>query len=234
MPSGAPSRMKGANKREWIELYVSHLFAMPSGPYSILYADPPWRYRPQGSEPRPPRAPYRVKQITHPPYPCVSTHDLRAMPIAPLRAKDCTLFLWAIYPMLPDAIRVMAAWGFQYWTRAFTWVKQNPSGEGFHLGTGYWTRANPEVCLLGVRGRPMRQQADVRNLIVSPRREYSRKPDEARDRIIALAGDLPRLELFARQKSEGWAAWGNEIESDIVIDWQASTQSLQRSSVEEK
>ena len=170
-------------------------------------------------------SPYRINRVLPPPYPCVSTHDLCAMPIAPLCANDCMLFLWATHPMLPDAISVMSAWGFQYRTCAFTWVKQNPSGQGFHFGTGYWVRANPEICLLGIRGHPKRQRASVRNLIISPRREHSRKPDEARERIIALAGDLPRLELFARQKSEGWAAWGNEVESDIAIDWQATNPS---------
>jgi site-specific DNA-methyltransferase (adenine-specific) len=127
------------------------------------------------------------------------------------------LFLWATYPMLPEAFKVIAAWGFTYKTTAFTWVKTNPSGRGFALGLGYWTRANPEICLLATKGAPKRRRMDVPNLIVSPRREHSRKPDEARDRIVALCGVVPRLELFARQRTIGWKVWGNEVSSDVPI-----------------
>lgn len=200
-------------------LKETHVFScpMPSPLFSILYADPPWRYHSVNVRPRSASAPEQVNRVAPPPYSCLSTRTLCQMPIASLCAPDCLLFLWTTYPMLPDALKVIAAWGFEYRTCAFTWVKQNPSLQGYHFGTGYWTRANPELCLLGVKGHPKRQRADVRNLVISPRREHSRKPDEVRDRIVALCGDLPRLELFARQKTPGWKVWGNEVQSDIVL-----------------
>lgn len=150
-----------------------------------------------------------------PPYVCMGTEAIRALPVRDIAAQDCILFLWATYPMLPDALSVIEAWGFAYKTVAFTWVKANRSGKGFHFGLGYWTRANPEICLLATRGRPRRLSRAVPNLLVSPLREHSRKPDEARERIVALCGDLPKAELFARQKVPGWSAWGNEVACDF-------------------
>jgi site-specific DNA-methyltransferase (adenine-specific) len=151
------------------------------------------------------------------PYPCMSTGDICRLPVGERAASDCVLFLWVVYPMLPDGLAVLKAWGFQFKSAAFTWVKLNPSGRGFAYGLGHWTRTSPEICLLGVRGNPRRVSRSVPNLIVSPRREHSRKPDEVRERIIALCGELPRIELFAREKADGWNAWGNEVASDIDL-----------------
>ena len=122
---------------------------------------------------------------------------------------DCVLFLWAIDPMLPDALELIKAWGFTYKTVAFTWAKINESGKD-PIGGGYWTRANPEMCLLATRGKPKRLNADVRQLLMAPRREHSRKPDEVYGRIEALV-DGPYLEMFARQTHPGWDSWGNEV-----------------------
>jgi site-specific DNA-methyltransferase (adenine-specific) len=93
---------------------------------------------------------------------------------------------------------------------AFTWIKENQS-DGYFTGMGYWTRANPEMCLLATRGKPKRISKSVKQLVVDVRREHSRKPDCVRNRIVELCGDLPRIELFARQKVDGWDNWGNEI-----------------------
>ena len=98
------------------------------------------------------------------------------------------------------------------------WVKMNKkSQDTYFMGQGRWTRANPEICILATKGNPKRISAGVRQLVTSPIREHSRKPDEVKDRILALVGDLPRIELFARQKTEGWDVWGNEVESDIEL-----------------
>ena len=109
------------------------------------------------------------------------------------------------------------AWGFTYKTVGFYWVKQNPGRENagiedasFFTGLGYWTRANPEQCLLATRGKPQRRARDVKRLVVAPRREHSRKPDLIRERIERLA-DVPYLELFARATKPGWDAWGAEV-----------------------
>ena len=102
-------------------------------------------------------------------------------------------------------------WGFEYKTVAFTWAKTNKKSPGFFKGLGYWTRANPEMCLLATKGKPKRLSKSVRQLIISKLQQHSKKPDEIRNRIVELCGDIPRIELFARQKTQGWDVWGNEV-----------------------
>jgi N6-adenosine-specific RNA methylase IME4 len=126
-----------------------------------------------------------------------------------MAATDCALFLWATDPLLPKALQLIEKWGFEYKTVGFYWVKQNEASAGFFTGLGYWTRANPEQCLLATRGKPARKAKDVRRLVVDRRREHSRKPDEVRERIERLV-DGPYLELFARETKRGWDCWGNE------------------------
>ena len=174
--------------------------------YTVLYADPPWRYRnrPNGRSPE-----------SH--YPTMKTEDICALPVQALAAEDCALFLWVTMPMLFEAQKVLAAWGFRYKTVAFVWVKQNRKGRGIFWGMGYWTRANAELCLLATRGRPQRRAKNIHQVIISPVEEHSKKPEEARRRIEALLGEVPRLELFARRPSPGWDVWGNEVESDVVL-----------------
>ena len=118
--------------------------------------------------------------------------------------------MWATYPMMREALFLIDAWGFTYKSIAFQWVKQNKSGNGYFFGLGRWTRGNTEPCLLATRGKPQRVSNSVSQLVVSPLREHSRKPDEVRDRIVDLLGDVPRIELFARQATPGWDCWGNE------------------------
>ena len=137
----------------------------------------------------------------------------------------CVLFLWVTDPMLIDAINLAHAWSFQYKTVAFTWVKQNRTTSGYFKGMGYWTRKNPEMCLLFTRGKPKRVNMNVEQLVIAPRREHSRKPDKVKKRIVELMGNVPRIELFARQSLDtGWDYWGNEVEkfndedSEIVIE----------------
>lgn len=119
--------------------------------------------------------------------------------------------MWATFPMLKEALEVIEAWGFTYKTVAFNWVKQNKSGVGLFMGLGNWTRSNSEICLLAVKGKPKRVSAGVHSIILSPLQRHSRKPDETRDRIVELMGDLPRIELFARETAPGWDSWGNEV-----------------------
>lgn len=113
--------------------------------------------------------------------------------------------------MMKEALKVIEAWGFTYKSIAFQWVKQNRSGNGYFFGLGRWTRGNTEPCLLAVKGKPKRISASVGQLVFSPLRRHSQKPDEVRDRIVELMGDLPRIELFARETAPGWDSWGNEV-----------------------
>ena len=141
----------------------------------------------------------------------MSISDICNLPINNIADDDCILFIWVIDPMLPEAMEVIKAWGFKYKTVAFTWVKQNKKSDGIYMGMGYWTRANNEICLLATKGNPKRISASVRQIILERVREHSKKPDCVRDRIVELCGNLPRIELFARQKAEGWDSWGNEV-----------------------
>ena len=149
----------------------------------------------------------------------MSISELCALPVADLAAKDSALFLWATFPQLPEALRLIQAWGFTYKSVAFVWLKQNRKSPGWFYGLGFWTRGNAEVCLLATRGHPKRQAANVHQFIISPVREHSRKPEEAREKIVALMGNLPRVELFARQSPSGWDVWGNEVEPTTPDFW---------------
>ncbi len=160
--------------------------------YNIIYADPPWRYSTQVS------------------YPTIPIKTLQQFPIDTISADNCALFLWATYPILPECIETLKKWGFRYVSVAFTWVKTNKNNGQPFMGLGNWTRANAEVCLLGLKGKLKRKSNKVRQVVLSPLREHSRKPDEIRDSIVELMGDLPRIELFARQTVKGWDCWGNE------------------------
>jgi N6-adenosine-specific RNA methylase IME4 len=134
------------------------------------------------------------------------------LPVSALADDDCVLFLWAVDPLLPKAFDLIEAWGFEYKTVGFYWVKQNHSASrqsSFFTGLGYWTRANPEQCLLATKGKPRRRAKDVRKLIVDGRREHSRKPDQVRDRIERLVFG-PYIELFARVTKKGWDCWGDQ------------------------
>lgn len=177
---------------------------LPMFGFDIIYADPPWSFD-NWSEKGEDRNPNQH-------YDTMGWQEIAALPVGELASRDCACFLWAIDPLLDKAFETLRRWGFRYATVAFTWVKLNPSGQGYAMGTGYYTRANPEICLLGMTGSMPRLDAGVRQLVVEPRREHSRKPDRIADDIVRLFGDRPRIELFARTKRPGWAAWGNQVE----------------------
>ena len=150
-------------------------------------------------------------------YPTMTIEDIKALPVSDLAADDCALFLWITMPMLCEAWEVMEAWGFSYKTAAFVWIKLNQKADSVYWGMGHWTRANAELCLLATRGTPRRQVKNIHQVILSRIEEHSKKPEEARRRIEALMGDVPRVELFARRPAPGWDVWGNEVDS--TIDW---------------
>src|SRR5215469_5614008 len=177
----------------------------PPRRYGVIYADPPWNFR-NFSEKGTGR-----NAVAH--YQCMDFAQIAALKPQRWAAKDCVLFLWATDPLLPKAFELVEAWGFEYKTVGFYWVKTNPaakSDQNFFTGLGYWTRANPEQCLLATRGKPSRKSKDVRRLIVDRRREHSRKPDQVRERIERLVSG-PYLELFARETKPGWDCWGDQV-----------------------
>jgi N6-adenosine-specific RNA methylase IME4 len=144
-------------------------------------------------------------------YRCDPFAELCAVPVPQLAADNCFLFLWVPLRSVTLVEPLMRAWGFAFSGSAFVWAKQNKSGAGWFMGNGYGTRHNAEVCWLGRRGQPQRLSKGVRELIVAPRREHSRKPDEIYRRIEALCAG-PYLELYARQQWPGWICVGGESE----------------------
>ena len=176
--------------------------------YSIIYSDPPWAYNDKAQAGR------RGAEFQ---YPTMTIKNIKLLNMKPHLANDCVLFMWVTAPMMPQQLQVLKAWGFTYKTIAFTWVKRAKNG-GYRWGMGNWTRANPEYCILGVRGNPKRVDKGVHSVIDEIPGRHSEKPDEVRKRIVKLMGDLPRLEMFARTAPSGWDAWGNQVESDVVIE----------------
>lgn len=170
--------------------------------FKVILIDPPWNFiaRSDKGEGR--------SASKH--YTTTGLDPIKALPLAELADTDCVMFMWMVDWCPKWAFELIEHWGFEHKTTAFTWAKANASGEGWHMGQGYWTRANPEDCWLATRGHPQRIHADVRQLIVAPVMEHSRKPDEIHDRIMRLV-DGPYLEIYARRPREGWVTWGNEI-----------------------
>jgi len=188
------------------------------GPYEIIYSDCPWRFQNWSSSELAVRGEKWGRANGRSPYDVLNTSRLCEIPVLDLAAKNCVLFTWATFPKLKDAMQVIEAWEFTYKTVAYTWVKQNPSGKGWKFGLGYWTRGNPEICLLATRGKPKRVSKMVANLVIAPVGNHSAKPPEVRDRIVELMGDKPRIELFAREKAPGWEALGLEIDNKDIFD----------------
>ncbi len=182
---------------------VVDIYTTPPHKYKIIYADPAWSYRVWSKKGQGRSA------ESH--YTTMSIDDICKLPVKDIADDTCVLFMWVTFPTLKDSFEVIKAWGFEYKTCAFTWVKQNRKSSSLFWGMGYWTRANAEICLLATKGNPKRISARVHSVIINHIREHSRKPDEARDRIVELCGDLPRIELFARQEATGWDCWGNEV-----------------------
>jgi N6-adenosine-specific RNA methylase IME4 len=173
--------------------------------YNIIYADPPWSYKVWSKK--------GLGRSAESHYRTMNKIDIQNLKVP--SDKTCVLFLWVTAPCLIEGIELCKAWGFEYKTIGFTWIKKNKKSDSLFWGMGYWTRANTELCLIATRGKPKRINAGVHSVVMTPIEMHSKKPQEVRDRIVQLMGDLPRIELFARQKTEGWDVWGNEVKSDI-------------------
>jgi len=178
---------------------------LPDKLYNIILADPAWSYR--------------DKRDKHPRlcggasvhYNTMTVDDIKNLPVNKIADKNCMLFLWVTFPNLREGLEVMKVWGFDYRTLGFSWIKLNKKNGKPFFGIGYYTKSNCEVCLIGVKGKPIVASNFVSSVVMSPREKHSKKPDVVRDKIVQLCGDIPRIELFARERAEGWDSWGLEI-----------------------
>ncbi len=180
--------------------------------FAVILADPAWSFKnwSDKGKNRNPDGMVRQKGLAERHYKTMSLADIKALPVADIAAKDSVLILWVIDCMIPEALDIGTAWGFRFKTTCSTWVKRKPSGRE-HIGLGYWGRGSTEQSFLFTRGKPRRLSAGVRKLIEAPVREHSRKPDEQYERIEALLPG-PYCELWARQRREGWCAWGDQLD----------------------
>lgn len=195
---------------------------LPRRHFGCIVADPPWAYK---SRTALQSSNWHSRRDAEKHYSVLGLEELKALPVRELAGKNCHLFMWVTAPCLPWGLQVMEAWGFKYSSVAFTWVKLRraldtnqlrltPSAESdLHVGLGLTTRKNAEFCLLGRRGSPRRVAKDVREIIMSPVREHSRKPEESRERIERYVGPgIPIIELFARSTRPKWTAWGHQTD----------------------
>lgn len=177
--------------------------------YDIIYADPPWTFKTYSDKGKV-KAPDRH-------YDVMTKADIQNLDVQSISSDDCVLFLWVTFPCLKEGLELIEAWGFTYKTIAFNWVKRNKIVPSWFWGLGYWTRSNSEICLLATKGKPKRISKSVHQVIDTPIESHSKKPEIVKERIVQLIGNLPRIELFARQQTIGWDVFGNQVNNSIVI-----------------
>tara|TARA_B100001248_G_scaffold66178_3_gene46391 strand:+ start:4050 stop:4583 length:534 start_codon:yes stop_codon:yes gene_type:complete len=177
------------------------MIKLPNKKYKIIYADPAWTFKTWSKK----------GNGRSPKYDLMTIEDIKKMPVNNIADKNCILFIWVTYPLLKQGLDTIEAWNFKYKTCGFSWIKKNKKSDSLFWGLGYYTRSNNEICLLATKGSPKRISTRVHQVVLDKVREHSRKPDCVREKIVQLCGDLPRIELFARQKVDGWDCWGNEV-----------------------
>jgi len=178
--------------------------------YDVILADPPWHFESF--------IPGKNTRSAENHYPTMSTPEICDLPVGDLAADNAALFLWAVWPRVFDAKDVIDAWGFEYRSLAWCWVKANKSGFGFFTGMGYYFRQNTEPCFLAIRGSMPAARHDLQALIYSAVRDHSQKPTDQYRKIEALYPEKRYLELFARRTRPGWDAWGNEVPNSVEME----------------
>ena len=170
--------------------------------FQLIYADPPWKYNDKKLN--------RGGAERH--YSTMNIEDIKNLPVNDIAEKDSLLFMWATFPLLPEALSVIESWGFKYKTCGFTWVKQNKKSDGLYMGMGGYTRSNAEICLIAKKGKGLKRlDCSIRQTQIHRLQEHSKKPDAFRASIDQLYGKVSKVELFARNESEGWQCCGDEV-----------------------
>jgi len=184
--------------------------------YEIIYADPPWDYKQSGSK-------TNSRGMAKQHYKTMKTEDICNMPISRIKTDNAVCVMWATFPNIKEALKVMEAWGFIYKTVCFVWIKKNKKSWTNFWGMGAYTRANAEICLLGIskktKASEMVKSHGIHSVIEAPIEKHSKKPDIFREKIIELFGELPRVELFAREQNDEWDVFGDEVENSINLNF---------------
>lgn len=167
----------------------------------VIHIDPAWQYVMRTAKG------YEKSPQAH--YDCMPVDAMKALPVGHLAAPDSVCVMWGVFPMMPQALELLAHYGFRYVTGG-AWAKQSSTGNKWAFGTGYVYRGAAEFWIVGKMGNPVERSRSIRNLIVAPIREHSRKPDQIYADIEAL-WDGPRIDIFGRQQREGWTVWGNDV-----------------------
>ncbi len=181
--------------------------------YQIIYADPPWQMRyAKGLA-----SGFHVYDV---PYPTMTDDEIVALPIRNIVDDNALLFLWVIDSRIPLIEKIMNTWGFKYVTVGFVWHKPRLDGTGSNANMTQYTRKSCEFCFIGKRGKGIVKQRimnQFHQFIPLSKTVHSQKPQVIQSLIVKMCGDVPRIELFARKKVEGWDCWGNEVDSDIDL-----------------
>ena len=217
----------GGARPDHSEVIRDWAFLRPHGGFGLIVADPPW-----SQEMRTPKG-YAKSPQAH--YACQDLRWIQTLPVEMLAAPDCWLWLWSLGNMVPHALGVLEAWGFEFCTSG-TWAKTTIAGEaalgllgtgedpkpgslkrhaGAHplqFGTGFVLRGAGEPFLIAKRGNPVVRSRAVRSVILAPRGRHSAKPDAAYEAAAALAGDVAKVELFSRRRRAGWSCWGAQAD----------------------
>mgnify|MGYP004448397389 FL=1 len=188
------------------------MIKLPNKKYNIIYADPPWHY---GSKSAVNNTTGSAIKPLSDHYSTMSLQELKNMPIKNMTKDDAACFMWVTDSHIDEALEVLLSWSFAYKTIAFNWVKTTSKGN-YCKNVAPWTMKSSEICLLGIKGRmtKYKQANNIESLVIAQRKQHSQKPNEVRKRIEDLFGDLPRIELFARETAEGWDSWGNEVDEN--------------------
>lgn len=187
------------------------IIGFPTKKYEIIYADPPWSYY-NDSTVRPDCT--TIKGMRRPPYPVMSSKDIMMLPVSSIADDNCILFIWTTDYHLSRCVEVIKSWGFEYKTVGFVWQKLNKNNNPVCFMGAYTMKSGVEMCLLATKGKDCHKfviKHNIRSLIQSKREHHSKKPNEVRNRISELVGNRTKIELFAREKFDGWDSWGNEV-----------------------
>ncbi len=183
--------------------------------YNIIYADPPWQFGSKAYQ----DSNRKMLILEKTQYDTLNVEELKKLNIKEISPEDCICFMWVTDSHLKEGIEVLESWGFKYKTIGFNWIKKYKSGS-FCVNFAPWTLKSWEICLIGIKGTMGKYKIvnNIQGLVIEERTTHSKKPEEVKKRIEQLFGDLPKIELFAREKTEGWDAWGNEVNNDIELN----------------